>query len=158
MRDYQKAKAYEWEMTDIVPNEDHRFASKADAFATAAKACADYGIFKLPEFRWRKTKSAYLNADNTKIVIPEAVWYDPPTLLHEIAHYIAENHPKLKARVRNKTIAIHSPEWIGIFIDLLVRYANWRSWEGLSYGAWTYGIEVEDADYLKLNETENENG
>ena len=88
-------------MEEIVFYEDAQFSSKADAFATAAKACADYGIFKLPEFRWReKAREAYLNDDNTRIVIPEPVWDNPPTLLHEIAHYIVENHPKLKSKVR----------------------------------------------------------
>jgi len=156
MRDYQKAKAYAWEENEILFYEDAEFASKADAFATAAKACADYGIFKMPELRWRDTKAAYLNDDCTKIVIPEGCWMSPPILFHEVAHYIAENHPKLKARVRNGTIAIHSPEWMGIYIDLLVRYGKWRSWEALAYGAWTYGIEVVDTDFLKpkLNEGE----
>jgi hypothetical protein len=158
MRDYQKAKAYLWENEEIMFYEDAEFASKADAFSTAAKACADYGIFRMPELRWRDTKAAYLNEDNTKIIIPEGCWMSPPVLLHEIAHYIAETHPKLKARVRSKSIAIHSPEWLGIFIDLLVRYANWRSWELLAYTAWTHGLEVEDADFLKLNESENDNG
>jgi len=152
MKDYQKRIAYRWEEEDLTPFEDKRFASKADAFATAAKACADYGIFKLPEFKWRESsKFAYLSGDNTKLVIPAVCWYDPITLLHEVAHYIAENHPKLKARVRNDTIALHSPEWMGIFIDLLNRYADWN-WEVLTYTAWTHGVEVAEIDNLKMKE------
>jgi len=156
VRDYQKNKAYTWEIEDVFAYEDHRFASKADAFATMAKACADYGIFRIPELRWRSNLTyAYLRGDNSMIVVPESVWYDPATLLHEVAHYIAETHPKHKAKVRNGTMALHSPEWMGIFLDLLSRYANWN-WETLAYTAWTHGIEVAEIENLKLKENENE--
>lgn len=116
VRDFQRSKCYGWEDLHV-----HR-RSKGRTSYECAQAAVDYiwgaegfahppRIAELP----RQCKCTQASATRLKVLIPrEGV--ETTVLLHELAHSMTSLHDGRSAH--------HGPRFVGVFMELLSRYAG----------------------------------
>lgn len=141
--DTQAKKVYKWQWQWVEFNRDNRL-SKKDIRGWLAWACKKLRMRPVRmkiKLLGKKAKYSYFDPDQYELgFIP--THRNVPTVLHEIAHYIA-------FRLYGKTVASHGPEFMGIFLYLLELSGQWPL--GVVYGsARKAGLEIDGAQPRKL--------
>lgn len=140
-RDSQRAKVYAWEGT-WVPGVDT--SADAQGYLTleecrklAEKVAFDYGSWPIPVADGRGRRRA--GGFPTGISMPR--WSrQTPIVLHEVAHTLTFRH------FRWGKVAGHGPEFVRLYIELLVRYMDEAGRVSLCRDARIAGLEVANVE------------
>lgn len=110
--DFQKQSVYDWEDEDLMPQA--KKIDEREARALLRRAAQDYGV-PVPSLEWETHTNHSEYEDGT-------IWFgarDNISLLHEMAHYIQEQHDG-----DDSGLAPHAPAFITLAIALYHRYAG----------------------------------
>jgi hypothetical protein len=123
-RDSQKARLYKWENETIFTHWTPDYVKKPvrvsyeEAIAFIGQVAHDYGL-PMPEIKesWGKGKSYYQHfLGRDRIVLAKGWGMQMPILIHEVAHFVHYHY--------YKGTPYHGPEYAGVYLELLQRYAD----------------------------------
>ena len=133
MNDFQRSKCYSWE--DLHIHQHDKSLVKFDN----AQNLVDYiwkeeGLAHPPRIKKLSplATKTQAHANRLSVTIP-ARGIQTTILLHELAHSMTTTHEGRSAR--------HNGRWVGVFIQLLSRYAGFN-YHSLWYTAKSAGLEV----------------
>lgn len=136
--DPQQSAVYAWERTYADWNRETLTLPGVRGFVQAA--CHEFGI-EPPSVKTHKGKQyAYSWGDKTSF---NAEGKNPPTALHEAAHYITDT-------LLGTAIEPHGPEWLGVFMWLLLE-AKVAPRPALEASARSHGLKWLKLDPAKVS-------
>ena len=116
-RDWQRTKLYAWEDTVVAPR-DPSLIAFAQAQGMVDAIWSEMGLRYPPKVERLPKQATARQAEATRLVLHLPEWVPSWLLLHETAHAMTSSHDGVSDG--------HGPTFVGLYVDLLVRYLRFE--------------------------------